>query len=109
MTVSFGSNKLVEDVDMASSFQSDIINLTQKNGFSIHTIFTGAPVGSFYVAVSIDNSNWAILEGSTQAITASGDIFYNVDSAKYLSARLHYVFTSGTGTANAFYSTREAI
>ena len=109
MAVSFGSNKLFEAANMGSSFQSDNINLIQKGGFSIHSIFTGSPVGSAYLAVSIDNTNWIILDGSTQAISAAGDIFWNVDSAKYLSVRYHYVYTSGSGSNNAFFSTKEVV
>lgn len=109
MAVSFGSNILLEGADMASSWQSDTISLVQKRGFSIHAIFTGAPVGSFYIAVSIDNTNWIILSGSTQAIAAAGDVFWNVDASAYLSARLHYAATSGTGSCDAKFSTKEAV
>lgn len=107
MAVSFGSNKLIENADMSTSFQSDNINLVQKKGFSIHAIFTGAPVGSCYLAVSIDGVNWVILNGSTQAISAAGDILWNVDASYYLMARLHYVAISGSGSMNGFFSTKE--
>lgn len=109
MAISFGSNKLIESVDMGSSFYTEGINLNQKIGFSIHSIFTGSPVGSMYLAVSIDNSNWIILDGSTQAISEAGDIFYNVDITNYSFVRMHYVFTSGAGTMDSFFTTREAI
>lgn len=109
MTISFGSNKLIESGSMASSFQSDVLNLVQKRGYAIHAIFTGSPVGSLYIAVSIDNSNWIVLDGSAQSISAAGDVFYNVDISHYISARLHYTRTSGTGDFNAFYSTKEVV
>lgn len=109
MTVSFGSNKLIENANMSASFQSDTINLTQKTGFSIHAIFTGSPVGTLYIAVSIDNENWILLADSEQAITEAGDVLYNVESSKYSLARLHYSFTSGSGSLDAFFSTKEAV
>lgn len=94
---------------MSASFQSEAINLHNKIGFSIHCVFTGAPVGSFYIAVSIDGDNWVLLPDSTQAISAAGDHFYNVNDAKYLWARLHYSKTSGTGNLNSTFSTKEGI
>ena len=109
MAVTFGSNVLLENADMSASFQSDVINLTQKGGFSIHSIFTGSPVGSMYLAVSIDNSNFIILANSAQSITEAGDIFYNVDSSKYSYARLHYTASSGNGSCDSFFSTKEVV
>jgi hypothetical protein len=107
MAVTFASHDLISAANMASSFQSDEINLTQKGGFAIHAIFTGSPVGSLYIAVSIDNSNWIVLADSAQAISAAGDVFYNVDLANYSSARLHYSATSGSGSLDAKFSTKE--
>lgn len=109
MAVSFASNILLENADMSANWQSDTISLVHKRGFSIHVIHTGNAQGSFYLAVSIDNENWILLNGSTQAITEAGDVFWNVDAAGYLSVRLHYVATSGTGSADAKFSTKEAI
>ncbi len=109
MALTFGSHKLIDAADMSSSFHSDAISLVQKLGFSIHFIFTGAPVGSSYIAVSNDNVNWILLPDSTQAISAAGDVFYSVNDSKYLFARLHYSAISGSGSAEAFYSTKEAI
>lgn len=109
MAVSFASNVLLQGADMSANWQSDTISLVHKRGFSIHVIHTGNAQGSFYIAISIDNVNWIVLNGSTQAISQAGDVFWNVDAAGYLSARLHYVSSTGTGSANANFSTKEAI
>jgi hypothetical protein len=109
MAVSFASSRLITAASMAASFQSDNISLVQKGGFSIHAIFTGAPVGSIYVAVSIDGSNWIVLSDSAATIIAAGDVFYNVTDSKYKLARLHYAFTSGSGSMDAFFSTKEVV
>lgn len=109
MAVAFASKNLISAADMSASFQSDEINLTQKGGFCIHSIFTGSPVGSMYIAVSIDGSNWIVLADSAQAIAAAGDVFYNVDAAKYCAARLHYTYSSGTGSCTSYFSTKEVV
>ncbi len=101
------SNKLIEDGDMSASFQSEHIQLSQRGGFAIHSVFTGSPVGSLYISVSIDGIDWFILPDSTQAITEAGDVFYNVTEAKYLLARLHWAFSSGTGNMDASVSVKE--
>lgn len=103
------SNRLLESEDMASSFVSEHITLAQIIGFSIHAIFTGAPNGSFYISVSINGIDWILLPDSTQAVTEAGDVLYNVNDSKYLMARLHWSFTSGTGTCDAYLSKKEAI
>lgn len=104
-----GTNNLIEDASMLESFQSEPITLVNKDGFSIHTVFTGSPNGSFFIAVSIDGRNWTVLPDSTQEVTEAGDIFYNVTDSKYQLARLHYSRTSGSGTCDASYATREAV
>jgi hypothetical protein len=108
MAVTFASNTLFSGADMSASFQSDEINLHNMNGFSIHAIFTGSPTGTAYVAVSIDGENWITLTDSSQALSAAGDIFWNVNTAKYKLARLHYTRSSGSGSMNAFFNTKEA-
>ena len=102
------SNRLIEDADMSSRFVSEHITLAQRIGFSIHAVFTGSPVGSMYISVSINGIDWMLLPDSTEAITAAGDVFYNVCDVKYLMARLHYTATSGTGSLDAFVNTKEA-
>ena len=109
MGIEFGKRSLITNAAMTSSFMSDPIDLVQRIGFSIHNVFTGSPNGSFYIAVSIDNIQWILLPDSSQAISAAGDVFYNVSDSKYVAARLHYAFTSGSGTLNSTYSTKEAI
>lgn len=101
------SNVLFEDEDMGSSFVSETITLAQRAGFSIHAIFTGSPNGSFYISVSINGIDWILLPDSTQAVTEAGDIFYNVNDSKYLHARLHWSFSSGSGTCDAYVSKKE--
>lgn len=109
MNISFASNKLLESESMASSFQSGEINLHRKKNFSIHSIFTGTPNGSMYIAVSIDNSNWIVLADSAQAISEAGDVFYNVDVAGYSYAKLHYTAVSGTGSCSSFFDAKGEI
>ena len=108
MAVSFASNVLVTAADMSASFNSDTVFLAKKDGYAVHAVFTGSPVGSFYIAISIDGINFTVLTDSTTAIAAAGDILVEVTTSKYLCFRAYYTKTSGTGTMNIYFSTKDA-
>lgn len=108
MVANNATNLLFSSTDMGSSFQSEAISLSGKIGFAIHTIFTGSPVGTFYISVSIDGTNWILLPDSSQAVSGAGDILFNVKESFYLLAKLHYTYSSGSGNAQASFSTKEA-
>lgn len=108
MAVSILSNRLIDSQDMGASFVSEHFSLAQRAGFSVHAIFTGSPNGSFFISVSINGIDWILLDGSTQAVSVAGDIFWNVNESKYLLGRLHYTRSSGSGTTNAYVSMKEA-
>jgi hypothetical protein len=93
-----------------SSISSNPINLNQKYGFSIHSLFTGSPVGTLKIQGSNDVgtdgigsgvSNWSDIPGAIFSVTASGDAMFNLDATYYNWARLYYTSTSGTGTLTA--------
>lgn len=105
MSIKFSYYGLITNADMSESFQSEAIDLSDKSGFSIDSVFTGTPDGSMYISVSIDNVNWKLLPDSTTPITQDGSVFYNVNDAKYLWARLHFVANPGSvGVLNSTYS-----
>lgn len=102
-----GSNKLLVDQSMAADFTSDTIVIMSKEGYAIHAVFTGSPVGELVVQASINNSDWNDIPATLYSVTAAGDVLWNITQANYTYARLKYTKTSGTGTLNAFVSTRE--
>jgi hypothetical protein len=106
MAVSFSSNVLITSADMAASFNSDEIFLEKKDGYAIQAVFTGSPVGSLYISVSINGTDWTVLADSPQAISAAGDVVFEVTTSKYLVAKVYYARTSGTGTMNVWFSTK---
>jgi hypothetical protein len=108
MAVSILSNRLIDTQGMTASFVSEHFSVAGRAGFSVHAVFTGSPTGSFYLSVSINGIDWILMDGSTQAVSAAGDILWNVNDSKYLLGRLHYSFSSGSGTTNAYISMKEA-
>ena len=107
MSLSFSSNTLLTNQSMAASFTSDAIPLIVKDGYSVHAVYVGSPVGNLILQASINGQDWNDIEASSSNISTAGDILFNVTEANYIYARLKYTFSSGTGTLNAYYSTRE--
>lgn len=109
----FANVKVINAANMSASFNSSPILLDQIYGFSFQSIFTGSPNGSFKLQCSNDNvqtesqvSNWTDIAGTSQAITASGSLLYNVNYAFYMWVRVVYTFSSGSGSCNVTYASK---
>lgn len=99
--------------DMSTSFDLAPVYLGHIVNYSIQLVFTGSPVGTLSLQCSNDpgfptgNSpvvqssnvtNWTIITGSSQAISAAGNVVWNVENAGYTWVRVDYVATSGAGS-----------
>lgn len=97
--------------DMSASINSDPIDVKNLVIGSLQLIFTGAPVGSFKLQCSNDvydflkqpgiqpaPTNWTDVADSTVAISAAGNVVYNLSSLGYDILRLVYTRSSGTGS-----------
>lgn len=83
--------------------------------YAIQLVFTGSPVGTFNLQCSNDPglpdggltpqasgvTNWTDITGSSQGISAAGNIVWNVENAGYTWVRVNYVATSGTGSLSS--------
>lgn len=106
---------VITNGSMAGNITSAVVEIKNQDNIGIQMIWTGAPVGTFAVQVSMtfqedsfgnvtNPGTWTSIP-LTPAITAagSGDNAYidlNQLSAPYV--RVVYTRTSGTGTLNAF-------
>lgn len=104
---------------MASTSTSGIVEIKEQDNIGIQLNWTGAPVGTFDVQISIDHAqdangnvtvagNWISLPLSP-GISASGSpdsayIDLNQQSASYV--RVVYNRTSGSGTVNGFITAK---
>lgn len=95
---------------MATNLTSAIEVMKGFDYVGVQFIYTGTPTGSFFVDISMDESNWTELPISpTPAATgAAGNQFVEIGikSAAFLRAR--YVRTSGTGSLTIYVSQRKA-
>ncbi len=109
----------ITDGDMAGDITSEVTNIQNQDNIAIQANFTGVPVGTFSVQVSIDYAqdflgnvtnpgNWNdLLLSSTPAATgASGSIYIDINQLSAPWIRLFYDATSGTGTLNSFITAK---
>jgi hypothetical protein len=86
----------------AADVTSEPIQLGDLIFFSIHVVVTGSDVvGTFTLEASNNGTSWVTVASSSQAITLSDDVFYDVREATYRYVRLVFDYTSGTGTITA--------
>jgi hypothetical protein len=91
-------NTILAAQSMASSFNSDPIYIGHLEVCAIQAVFTGSPVGSFKLQSSLDGVTYTDITGSTAAVSAAGDIMWNVDAAGFQRLRVAYTATSGSGS-----------
>jgi hypothetical protein len=106
----FANEKIISAADMSSSFSSNPILLDQIYGYSFQAIFTGSPNGTFKLQCSNDDVKlsssvtvWSDIGSTSQAISASGDLTYNVTAAFYKWVRIVYTRSSGSGSCDIVY------
>ena len=111
----FANEKIISAADMSSSFSSDAILLDQIYGYSFQAVFTGTPNGVFKLQCSNDDVKssssvvgWSDVGSSSQAISAAGDLFYNIDAAHYKWVRIVYTRSSGSGSCDVVYFAKGA-
>lgn len=93
--------------------------LYQSFGYSIQVFFTGTPTGSFKLQGSDDPAysglvggntagvptRWSDIAGSSTAVSAAGDVFWDKISPMYNWVRVQYTDGSvGTSTAIVTYA-----
>lgn len=99
--------------DLSANFASKPLYLGHVGMYSIQSVFTGTPTGTFklqcsndyaeYDSVNVESyaalvTNWSDIAGSSQAVSAAGDLMYNVENVGYTWVRLVWTFSSSTGT-----------
>lgn len=97
--------------DMATSLNSDVVDVRNLVVGSVQVDFTGAPVGTVKLQCSNDSyqflkqpepqpapTNWTDVADSAVSISAAGNIMYNLSSIGYDLLRVVYTRSSGTGT-----------
>lgn len=108
-------NLITAAVDLGASSNLRPLWLGHICNYAIQLVFTGSPVGAFKLQCSNDPgmpdggstpqalsvTNWTDISGSSQSISAAGNIVWNVENAGYTWVRVAYTFTSGIGSLSS--------
>ena len=94
---------LLSSASLAGNVTGPSILIEHIYGYSFQIVWTGSPVGNFYLEASNDlgssPTTWDTIGGTTSAAGgAGGTLTYNIERAFYRWVRLRYAVTSGTGT-----------
>ncbi len=102
-------DQMLTGCDVATtSCTSGAESIAQWRQASVQAVFTGAPVGTLKLQVSNNGVTWTDLTGSSTAISAAGNLVYDLWAPSYPMIRLVYTKTSGTGALNATVSLKDA-
>lgn len=100
---------------MAGDITGPAYDIRQQDNCSIQLNFTGAPVGTFNIQGSLDyypdtNSagNWIAVTFATPPVASgsAGQILLDMNQLSFPWIRIMYSRTSGTGTLDAYISTK---
>ena len=86
--------------NMTGNLESEVIDTSRVDSVVFYAKWTGSPVGTLKVQVSIDDINYVDLDDSPVAVTEAGDFMWNIVDTNYDKIKVVYVATSGSGTLN---------
>lgn len=90
------------DTSAAADVRSTWYDLGDLTTFAIAVDFTGADLaGTLYLECSNDQTDFVVVTGSSQAVTAAASHVWNVQNAGYRYIRVFWDYTSGTGNIAA--------
>ena len=113
-------NLELSGADLTSNLTSSPIHLSHVANYSVQVVFSGTAItGTFKLQGSNDKGanadaiadasiqNWTDLAGSSEAVTASGDILWNAQNIGYKWVRLVWTDAGTTsGTISGTYTTK---
>lgn len=93
--------KIIDSQSMATSLTSSAADMSNLDGYAIFAQWTGSPVGTIKLKVSVDSITYVDLSGSETVVNGAGDALWEVPIAFYDKVQVVFTRTSGTGTLNA--------
>lgn len=96
--------KVVTDGDMALQVITEISTINWLDNMGYQVIWSGTPVGEFFVDATINGTDWEALDFGSSMVAAgvAGSFLINMNQLPYLSIRLRYEPTSSDGVLNAW-------
>lgn len=96
----------VLSITSADVFTSPI-QFQQDYGYAVQCSWTGAALaGTVQLEDTIDGTNWDVITGTPQTVSGPGHFTWNVAAGLYDQYRVHFVYSSGTGTMTCWSETK---
>lgn len=91
---------VITNGDMSVTITSGALSVSNYNLASLQAVFTGSPNGTFKLQVSNDKVVWTDYTGSSNTISAAGNLVYGLYRIPYPLVRIIYTPAFGSGTLN---------
>jgi len=102
--------ELISAADAGSDVTSIGLNVGDLTHASIQISFSSGTLnGTLTLEASNDNTTYATISGSSQAVTSGAQHLYNITDAGFKYVRVFWDRTSGTGTITAKAVLKEPI
>ena len=107
--MSLDKRKLLESTVITTDTNSAAALLRYIEHFAVQIVVSAVSTPSVEVKLqgSNDNVNWNDLAGTSNSITATGNILINASNVGYKYTRATFVHTSGSVTAEVIFTGRE--
>jgi hypothetical protein len=92
--------KILTNGDMSGNLTSAPVDLSKTDGYSVYAEWSGSPVGTMKLQVSLDGIHYVDYTGSQTPVNGVGNVIWEVTTAFYDNIRVVYTYGSGSGTLN---------
>jgi hypothetical protein len=98
------NKKVFDDVSLATSQTTEVLEITGLEGYAVHAIFTGSPTGTFKIFGGCSQTASELVEVYSLSVSAATTVLVNVEFARYPYVYITYTRTSGTGNLTTYVS-----
>lgn len=103
------SIQVIDTGDMSADVESDVIDTRYINMLAVTLVSTGSPNGEYQLLVSENNEDFEpVTLDPTASITGSGTYSIAAQLWPHSYLKVKFVFSSGTGTLNAWITKKRA-
>lgn len=95
-------HQVVTAGDMSSDVTSDPTNIENLDHIAYQAVWTGTPTGSVTIEGTVDGDTWTTitLDTTISAAGSADDALIVLNNLPFVSIRLKYTASSGSGTLN---------
>ena len=83
------------------------VQFQQDTGYAVQCNWTGASIaGTIQLETTTDGTDWDTITGTAQTVSGPGHFTWNAAVANYDQFRVHFVYSSGSGSITCTAETK---